>query len=120
MALTDEHRYLNFIQLSKTCEFFEKWGRVTEDWMAEHKKLIFTYRHWISDYSDVNSDIEDHEFRFRCSEIERMLNHLCEDINKTGMFDPIVYYGMVCHMKKICEFIFSEDELSECMELLQI
>ena len=120
MELTDDQRYANFIQLSKTCEYLENWGRVTEDWMAKHKTRIFTYRRWISDYSEVNPEIRDHDFRFRSEEIEKMLNHLCEDIKKTGLFDPIVYYGMVCHMRKICEFIFTEDELAECMELLKI
>jgi len=118
MALTDTQRYTNYNQLVKTIEFLDKRGRITEDWMEDHKKLILNYRQWLPNFGVINEDVTDHEFRFRCEETEEMMRFNCESIRLHGTFDPRVYHSMVKNMKYICDTIYSEEELIQCMELL--
>lgn len=118
MALTDTQRYTNYTKLIKTIEFLDKQGRITEDWMEDNKTQILHYRVLIPNFGVLNEDITDHEFRFRCEEIEEMMRFNCDSIRLHGTFDPRVYHAMVRNMKYICDVVFTEDELIQCMELL--
>lgn len=118
MALTDTQRYTNYIQLIKTIEFLDKRGRITEDWMEEHKIRILHYRVLIPNFSLLNEDVVESEFRYKCEETEEMMRYNCEAIHTHHTFDVRVYYAMLSNMKYICDSVFSEDELVQCMELL--
>jgi hypothetical protein len=118
MALTDTQCYTNYTKLIKTIEFLDKGGRITEDWVEDNKKQILHYRALIPNFGLLNEDITDHEFRFRCEETEDMMRFNCESIRNYGTFDPRVYHAMVRNMKYICDVVFTEDELIQCMELL--
>jgi hypothetical protein len=118
MAFTDTQRYTNYTQLVKTIEFLDKNGRITEDWVVEHTKRILQYREWLPNFGVINDDVDDPTFRYKCEETEEMMRFNCESIRLHRTFDLRVYYGMLTNMKYICDTVFSEDELIQCMELL--
>jgi hypothetical protein len=118
MALTDTQKYTNYIQLIKTIEFLDNRGRITEDWMEDNMRVILHYRELLPNFGALNEEVVDHVFRYKCDETEEMMRFNCETIRLHGTFDVKVYYAMMVNMKYICDSIFSEDELIQCMELL--
>lgn len=117
---TDEQRNTHYLQIANTLNYIESNGRVTEDWMEENKKVILKWREWIPDFTDVNGEVEDGEFRRRASQTETLITYLFRSIKSTGTFDVKVYGILLSHMKYMCEYLFSEDELNDLVEMMSL
>ncbi len=112
---TVDQKHQNYQRILKTIKYLENNGRITEDWYIKHKELIFTYRAWISDFSILNMDITDPEFRKMAVETERMITTLIGIINVYRFIDPILYLQFAKNIKKMYETVMTEDELNDCM-----
>ncbi len=118
--LTSEQRYRNYKLLLDTHEFFLNGGRITEDWLEEHKVYILRYRSWYSDYTTMNDEVEDENFRKICRDVETILSYLVMQIDKTNTYDPKVYKILNEYLKNMCECLFSDDELNELMNNMRL
>jgi len=114
-GFSHSEKYQNYMQIVKTIQFFESNGHVTEDWMHEHKWVIEKWRDWIYDYSELNSEITEKEFRKVCNETETLITYLIHSIRTTKTFDTRVYHILLTKMKYICDNIFDADELAGMM-----
>lgn len=119
-GLTDEERYQNFLKILRTTQYLDDGGRITEDWMEEHKALILQYREWIEDYTDVNDEIEEPEFRKKCAETETLIRQLCHSIWTSQTFDVKIYHMFMRHMKFIIETVNTDDEMSDLLSMLNM
>jgi len=118
--LTSQQRYHNYKLLLDTHEFFLNGGRITEDWLEEHKVYILRYRSWYSDYTTMNDEVEDENFRKICKDVETILSYLIMQIDKTNTYDPKVYKILNEYLKNMCECLFSDDELNELMNNMRL
>ena len=112
---SDTEKYEHYLQIFKTIHFFESNGHVTEDWMQHHMWVIEKWRDWIFDYSEVNPEITEKEFRKVCNETETLITYLIHSIRTTKTFDTRVYHILLTKMKYICDNIFDADELAGMM-----
>lgn len=119
-GLTDQEKYNNFLKIMATAQYLDDGGRITEDWMIEHRQLILTYREWVPDYTNVNDEIEESGFRKCCAETEILLRQLCHTIDRREWFDVKIYHIFIRHMKQILETVMGEDELEALMNMLSI
>lgn len=117
---SDSEKFQNYMQIVNTLKFFENNGRITEDWMEEHKCVIEKWRDWIDNYSEVNPDITEKEFRKACSEIEVVLSYLIKSIKSTKTFDTRVYNVLLHKMKYICDSLFTKDEIETLMNTMSL
>lgn len=123
MEVEDEIRgdpYQNFVTIMETVDFLNKNGLITEEWMTTHRELILKYRAWIPNYAMVNDEVTDPTFRKKCSDMETLLTHLCNNIAMNGRFDVRVYHIFMNHAKYILEHLFAVDILEDAMESLQL
>jgi hypothetical protein len=119
-GLTEDQKNQNFLKILKTIEYLEKDGRITEDWIEEHKKLIETYREWIPDYSVVNGDITDGEFRKMCQHTETLMCHLYYHVRVTKTLDLKVYYMFLTYVKKCVDSIMSDSEMADLLSMMRM
>lgn len=117
---TDDEKNNNFLNILATIRYIEDGGRITEDWMEEHKRLIRRYRDWVPDYSRVNSEVEQIEFRRWCSETETLMCHMCHDIQASNVFNVKVYLMFLKRVKQIVESLFESDIPIEDVEVANI
>lgn len=113
-------KYENYCRLQRTVTFLTNGGRVTEEWMEEHRLHILKYREIITDYTHVNDDIKDPDFRKTAQETEVLLSNLVQSISVNRFFNVRFYMMLNQHMLKLCEYFFSEEELELCMSKLSI
>ncbi len=112
--------YENFCRLKRTVTFLQNNGRVTEDWLEEHKTHILKYYEMFPNFSQTNPEVADPEFRKIAAESEVLLRNLVQSVHSTRMFNLKFYLMLNEHMIKMCEFIFTQDELDFCMSKLSI
>ncbi len=117
---TPEEKHKNFLKILETNQYLDGNGRVTEDWVEEHKKLILQYREWIPDYSRINEEIEGPAFRKICSQTETLLSQLYHSIVTTGTFNVRVYHIFIRHMKQILDEVFTDDQMAELLSMLNM
>lgn len=117
---TEEEKHQNYCRIVRTIEFLQNGGRITEDWLIENIEHIKMYRSWIADFSMVNEEREDREFRKCCQETETLMQYLSRTVNMSDYFDPKVYLIFLQHMKKLCDMIMDEDDLEQCMKMLSM
>lgn len=113
-------KYENYCRLQRTVTFLTNGGRVTEEWMEEHRRHILKYREIIPNYAEVNQDTDDMEFRKIARETEVLLSNLVESIRVNRFFNVRFYLIFNQHMVKLCAYFFSDDELELCMSKLSI
>ena len=117
---SDTEKYQNYIEIINTIKFFENNGHITEDWMEHHKWVIERWRDWISDYSEINTDVTDKSFRKACCEIETLISYLIKSIRITKTFDSKVYYILLNKMKYIWDSLFDGEELEMMMNKMNV
>jgi len=117
---SDTEKYQNYIEIINTIKFFENNGHITEDWMEHHRWVIERWRDWISDYSEINTDVTDKSFRKACCEIETLISYLIKSIRITKTFDSKVYYILLNKMKYICDSLFNGEELEMMMNKMNV
>lgn len=108
MPYTDEEKQQHYQYLLDTIQFLTNNGRITEDWMEDHKRSIMTYRReYMDDMKYVNSEVKDLKFREAAIDAETLLSKLVNSIIKKGTFDKKQYL-MFCQT-----IIFMVDFLNE-------
>ena len=112
--------YDNYCLLERTVKFLESGGRVTEEWMEEHRKYILKYYEVFPNFSEVNQEIKDPTFRKNAEECEVLLGTLIQSIRTNRFFNVKFYLMLIQRMIALCQFIFTEDELEFCMSKLSI
>lgn len=106
---------VNYCRIIETIQELESNVRVTEDWTEDHKKHIFKYRQIFPDFTKVNEEIEDVEFREKAKQTELLLRNIIHGITQYGTINLKFYLILNKHFKYLCECIYSEDELSNIM-----
>lgn len=113
-------RYENYCRLKRTATFLSNGGNVTEDWVEEHKLHILKYSEIFSNISKVNEEITDATFRNIAKESATLLENLLQSLKTRNTFNIKFYMMLNQHMAKLCEYIFTEDELEFCMSKMSI
>ena len=108
--------YQNYCRLKATAAFLQNGGRITEDWIEEHKAHVTKYAEYFPRFSMVNLENEGEEFRKKATESETILNYLDDTIRKSGTLDLRMYLILNLHMIYLCEEMFSVDALTESMQ----
>ena len=93
---------------------------ITEDWVEFHKDRITLYREWVYDYSLVNPEVRDIQFRKMATHVETLLGHLLRQLYQEHTFDPSVYLLLNHAMKYMIEYFMESDELSDFMDRMAI
>ena len=93
---------------------------ITEDWVEFHKDRITLYREWVYDYSIINPEVHDVQFRKMATHVETLLTHLLRQVYQDHTFDPGVYLLLNQAMKFMIEYFMDRDELSDFMEKMTI
>ena len=119
-GLTEDEKYVNFLNIMNTVRYIENGGLATTEWVDEQKKNVVMYREWISDYSKINEEIEDDDFRKCCSETEVLLQNLCHMIEKQGILNLKLFGMFMKHMKHILDTVFTDDQMAELLEKLSL
>jgi hypothetical protein len=112
--------YENYCRLQRTVTFLTNDGRVTEEWMEEHRIHILKYHEMFPNFSQINPEIHDSDFRKMAQETEVLLINLVQSIHANRFFNTKFYLMLNQHMIKLCQYIFTEDELSLCISKLSI
>ena len=82
---------------------------VSEEWLEEHQNFFIKIREEFPDFSEVNEDIRDLNFRNKAARAEV----LARKIEKTRYFDVISYCDLckLCYeLYQYCEDIDAEDD----------
>jgi hypothetical protein len=107
---TEEQMTRNYEVLLQSIQTMRT-GRITEDWMEDHKRQIWIYWNWFSNLSNFEPDNGDVQFRAVASTGEVLLNRLVSQIKEHGTFHPHEYL-------QFCENInFMIDYYQDCSEL---
>jgi hypothetical protein len=112
--------YENYCRLQRTVTFLTNGGRVTEEWMEEHRLHILKYNEMFPNFSQTNLEIRDPEFRKTAQNAEVLLTNLVQSISTNRFFNVRFYLMLNQHMIKLCQHIFTEDELELCMSKMSI
>lgn len=112
--------YENYCRLQRTVTFLANGGRVTEDWMEEHRLHILKYNDMFPNISKTNVEIRDPEFRKIAQEAEVLMNNLVQGIQVNRFFSIKFYLMLNQHLIKLSEHFFTQDELDFCMSKLSI
>jgi hypothetical protein len=110
----------NYCRLQRTVTFLTNDGRVTEEWMEEHRLHILKYRELFINFSEIHEEIIDDDFRKTARQAEVLLANLVQSIQANRFFNTRFYLMLNEHMLKLCQYIFTEDELGLCMSKLSI
>jgi len=105
----------NYLRLVETIQTLEAGVRLTEDWYEEHKQHILTYRKEFPNFSNINEDFEDSEFRTKAKEVELVLNSLVREVKMKTLFNTKTYLILNKLLKEMCELIWTQEELSEIL-----
>jgi hypothetical protein len=112
--------YENYCRLQRTVTFLTNGGRVTEEWMEEHRLHILKNNEMFPNFSKTNLEIRDPEFRKTAQNAEVLLTNLVQSISTNRFFNVRFYLMLNQHMIKLCQHIFTEDELELCMSKMSI
>jgi len=118
--LSDVERYKNYTDLVEAIAYIENNGRITEDWTVENKSLIKKWREWIPDFSEINEEREDAEFRKICSDTETIMRYLYGTITRSSFLDVKLYHMLLKHMKKILDMLADDDEMNDLLSMMKM
>lgn len=110
----------NYYRVQQTVTFLQNSGRVTEEWMEEHRRHILKYYDTFPNFSQINQEIDDPDFRKTAQETEVLLASLVQGIRINRFFNVKFYLMLNEHMLKMIQYIFTEDELEAFMSKLSI
>lgn len=124
MVYTKEEREQHYQYLLDTIQFLTNNGRITEDWMEEHKRVIMNYRReWMDDLKYMNSEIKHPDFRQVCQDAEPLLSKLVNTIIKQGTFHVQTYLVFCQKIKFMVDFVsqyYPEAELDILLGQMKI
>lgn len=111
--------YDNYLRVLDTILVLESEEHLGEDWYYEHILLIAKYRDVFRNFNDVNTEIDNIDFRRYANESEDILSHLINEISIDRMFTLDKYLTLNRNLKYMCEFIYEEDELTEMLRRME-
>lgn len=109
-SYSDHEKHSNFLRVKEHIYLLNT-SRLTEDIMEDFKKNLRSLRENFYDFTEVNPEIKDYEFRAAGVEAETMISHIFHDINTHGSFNTGHYLQLLHAILKMSEFILDEDEL---------
>jgi hypothetical protein len=118
MEYTDEERYENYRILVKTITEIQQ-RKITEDWFYEHKDLISLYRDRYHDYSQVNPEVSDPQFRMIVTSIESLLCCICDQIRHQNIINLEAYLQLNIMIKSSVDFLLKGDEVDELSKYME-
>ena len=118
MDYSDEERYENYRILVKTIAEIQQ-RKITEDWFYDHKDLISLYRDRFSDYSTVNPEITNPEFRMIVSTIEALLCCICDHIRTQNIINLEAYLQLNILIKSSVDLLLKENEVEELAKYME-
>jgi len=93
-------------------------GIITDQWVSEQIEQIHEYRQFCDDFSIIEADIEDSEFRTSATNVESFLRELCYDLCFSRPFRVDKYFQMMTNMEVMCRSFITDYEMLECMNKL--
>ena len=117
---TEEQKTRNWLQVFNAIKFLENSERITEDWMEEQKYHILKWRDWIPNFSTMNSEITDSEFRLKCAYTEDTLQKLVIMIKETNTFDQEAYLCLLKSIEYIRASVTSVDDISDWLAMISV
>jgi len=118
MSYSDLQRHQNYQILVSAIRTIDQ--GINEDWVEIHKHRIIMYRDWIYDYSIINPEVTDKDFRRVAYETELILASLMEQIRTERTFNVQLYLSLNQHMIRMIEFFMEEDELEEMLSRMTV
>lgn len=118
MDYSDEERYENYRILVKTIAEIQQ-RKITEDWFYDHKDLISLYRDRFSDYSTVNPEITNPEFRMIVTTIEALLCCICDQIQSQNIINLEAYLQLNILIKSSVDLLLKENEVEELAKYME-
>ena len=118
-SYTEDERVKNFDILLDALKTMEG-GKITEDWMEEHKLRIWLYRSWFTNLSVVNYENRDPQYRAAANIGEECLSKLVQNIKSYGTFDVPTYLKLSTNMKFMVEYHLNKDDLAELMKKINL
>lgn len=106
---TDDEKVKNYFRIKKHIHLINT-KRLTEDLMEEYKNHIFILRNNYWDFSIVDSDIEDYDFRSAAVEAETLISSLIGDIKMYKTFKVGDYLQFLYCLVKMSNYIQQEDD----------
>lgn len=110
----------NYCRLVSTIEHLKSKKRITEDWMEEHKRIIFEYRQAFPDLSKANEEVKDRQFRNIAAKGELLLADLIREIKLTRFFTIEDYYELCMCLYNMCHYLYTDDELNALLESMKL
>jgi hypothetical protein len=110
----------NYRMLVETINFLENRGRVTEDWVEHHKKVIARYRDAFPNFEDTNPEVDNSYFRDMAKQAEILITFLMREIClKNGIH--LREYLLFCKtIRTMCEFLFDEEDLASMLSDMEL
>lgn len=105
----------NYRRLVATIEFLKSKKRITEDWMEDHKQVIFEYRQAFPNVAEANEEVTDREFRTIANRAELFLADLIREIKLTRFFTVEDYYELCMCFYNMCQYLYTQDELCDML-----
>jgi hypothetical protein len=118
--LSENERYENYMFIVSTIQSLQTTQRITEDWMQYHMHAILRWRSWIPNFSEVNEDREDEEFRKLCARTETLMDYVVGQIRERKSFEVIFYLHLLQCMKQIIDMLQDETDLSDMLNSMSM
>lgn len=115
--LNDSQKYANYLFLLDAKQTLEDPSQkhiiCTSEWAAKQIQYIQSVYYYYGCYGleTINEEIEDMEFRTRCTTASACLDNLMTSIDSYGTFDMDTYGAFIRSMHFMIEFVLTENEI---------
>ena len=113
--LSDVERHKNYINLVNAIKHIESGERITEDWTYTQKRRLEQWREWIPDFSMINQERKDKQFRELCSKTETLMRYILA----VG-FSTKTYLQLLQHMVKIIDMLQEDEDFDALLNKLSM
>jgi hypothetical protein len=113
IPMDEDEKTNNYQILLETEKYLREGGRITEDWIYEHTGHVKRYREYFTDFSKVNMEICDNEYRKLARQVENQLDTLYSFIQNMWSFDTELYYRFITNVIKLVNFTHAEIKMEE-------
>lgn len=115
---SDDEKVGNYLRIKEHIHLINT-NRLTEDLMEDYKKHIFILRTNFWDFSILDTNIRDHEFRSAAIEAETLMSNLVTDIKIYKTFNVSDYLRLLYCLLKMSDYIVEEDDISQMFESMR-
>lgn len=111
-TFTDEEKVSHYLIIKEHIHLINT-QRVTEDLMEEYKRNLNFIRENFWDFSVLQPEIQDYEFRSAAVQAETLISTIFSDIKMYKTFKVGDYLQLLYSLLKMLDFITIEDDISE-------